>query len=855
MADHNARIIVSSDPAQLKATVDQLEKMGKVDKNNADKFKEHSQERHKLVNEGIDLNTKLTRSFAELGEGIIAAFAVERIIEFGKESVKAFAEVQEATSKLKFSIMSINGGTEESFNRLVEQAESASAKIKNLYTAKNIMGAQTQLSNFGISGKMIEELTPRILDIAAAKNITLAEATEKTILAMNGQTKGLRDIGVSFKDTGSKTDNFNKLLEQTTKLQGAAEEKSHTLAGRLEEMGNNWEVAKENVGSFLARGFDVIDFFANLTTNVDADGEALVKWQKIINASTEDAKKIRETLSSGGMAKTQYEIAKQQGADGLQLQKLLDNAKISIEKDFVEESAKLTDKQLTEELKKVEDSKEFMIKEYELHKTKKIEILKAEIATRKVIDNDDTEEGKAKKKAALDALLKIQEQYYKDLEAIRKKDADDNDKFSIELIKNETDKKLAAQDSAFRKEQEEFKTREDKLTEIMKNGKADQRIKAKIELDALFTDEELSQKSHDEKMLQIKKDAEKKIHDEEEAFNEKQRAGRLEWDKQQVEIETKQEEIGLKRKLINKQITQEEYDKKVKELQIKALEDKLKIEQDAGIQDVALQQEIEDKKLDLQKNSAKKTKELIIGIQEFTTTILESLSKSIESSIGVLDTQMNRQSQMIDYQKTLAEKGLANDLAFEERRQDELTKKKIDEQKKLKKVKEFETFLNALAKFSEENPNTALGKALGLLAATKGAEALFMEEGGRPIDAKRKTSIGLNGWSNRHKSGDLLTMLSPKEGVIPEDTMNRWGLTDGNKFSSFLRSPLKTMAIPEKNYNQSFNDNKIVSELQEVKKAIQEIPKDYVNWDALDQRIEERIERGIKTRTTHKKGI
>ena len=50
--------------------------------------------------------------------------------------------------------------------------------------------------------------------------------------------------------------------------------------------------------------------------------------------------------------------------------------------------------------------------------------------------------------------------------------------------------------------------------------------------------------------------------------------------------------------------------------------------------------------------------------------------------------------------KALAEKGLANDLAFEIKREDALEQQKLKEQEKLKKEKELETFLNAIAKYA-----------------------------------------------------------------------------------------------------------------------------------------------------------
>lgn len=870
--DHNTRIVISADAKGVQDTTTQLEKLGKVDKNNADQFKKHHEELKKQHHESFDLNTKLSRSLVELGEGVVAAFAVEHVIEFGIEAVKAYSEIQEATNKLKFAVISINGGTEESFNRLVEQAESTSKKLKNLYTSKDIMGSQTQLSNFGISGQMIEGLTPRIIDIAAAKNITLAEATEKTIMAMNGQTKGLRDIGVSFKDTGSKTENYNKLLQQTEKLQGSAADRGHTLAGRIDEIKNNFEVSKEVIGEFIQRGFDVVDFFTNAIGQTHDFTEEL----ELLNKKFPELSKTLKNLSEHA-ADFRLSAAKDMG-DEAAILKYTEEAKYEAINNFTHDVGKLKDEEIEKEIQRLEKQEEInktkkggndllnkalqegfdengkknnkVNLETRLNGEKQIEILKDQLRARRAIDNDDTEQGKERKKAAYDALLKMQEQFYKDLEAIRLKDAEDNDKYNIELITNEADKKTAVQESAFRKEQEEFKKREEKLSEIIQKGKQDQRIKARIELDKLFIDEELAQKAHEKKLSDIQLDAHKKQEEE----NIKQREQRLEFDKKQIEYGAKNEEIELKKGLLNKTITQEQYDSKLKDSQLKALEDKLALENEYGIQDIDLQQQIEDKKLDLLKSSSNKTKQLIESIRDFTISITQALQQSIESQISALDTQSQRQSQMIDYQKVLAEKGLSNDLAFEERRADELSKKKLEEQKKLRKAKELETFLNSLANFAEQNPNTALAKALGVLAASKAVEALYMEDGGIMGQTSQKSAIGLGQFARRHRSGnDMLVHGERGEGVIPVKKMREWGLTDNGMFSNFLRNPFTAMPIPQSQPVFVNNNADLLAEIKELKEAVKNKPDFFMNVNELNEWVTKEVCNGVATFTTHKR--
>lgn len=60
MAVDKIIIEVTGDPKGVQSTIDQLEKVGKVDKKNADQFKQHAAEHQKQSKDSFDANTKLT---------------------------------------------------------------------------------------------------------------------------------------------------------------------------------------------------------------------------------------------------------------------------------------------------------------------------------------------------------------------------------------------------------------------------------------------------------------------------------------------------------------------------------------------------------------------------------------------------------------------------------------------------------------------------------------------------------------------------------------------------------------------------------------------------------------------------
>lgn len=822
------------------------------------------QELTKTNEKELDWNTKLSRSFKDLGEGIIAAFAVEKLIEFGKESVVVYAEAQEAAQKLKFAITQVNGEGEKSFEILNEQAEKLEKNLNKLYDKKQIQGSQTQLANYGLTSRMIEKLTPQILDVAAATGKSLDEVTQKFLLAVNGQTKGLRDIGVQFKDTGSKTENFNKLLEQTSKFSGAAMEKSKELSGQLAEAKNYWEDAQEATGKFLVTGTNVAKFMGDMAVGfihqVLSLGGAFDKTYESVKLTNEQLELLEKTFSKGNIAKMQLDIARANGVEGIALTKATEQAKLAIEASYTEEIEKLNKTQIQGEIQKLEkikDNRFQIVKEEDLTNKRRIEMLKDLLSTMSKINEDDTALGEEKKKAAYEKMLKMQEEYDKLLLEIKKKNYEDGEKYALSQIKDELNRMLAAEEMGTEKLYAELMERRDKLSEIQNSplSRKDQKETATSEQKELNGVIEDLERDHQEKLLKIQTDyqeKQKKIFQDEEAkkIQEEQKKNKEEMDYllEQNSYQSDLEKIELKKRLADKKITQEDYDKESNDIDLQTMEDRLKIEHDHGVEDLKLQTDIENKKLDIQLKSANKQKEILNDLKEIATQIFEGLAENIQNNINAIDGQMERQNRMIDEQKILAEKGLQNDLAFEEKRADELTKKKLEEEKKLKNIKELEVFLNSVATYTQEgnNPAEAVGKALGILAATKAAEAVYAEEGGILGQTKERSYIGLGGMSRRHRSGgDILLHAQRGEGIIPKNTMENWGLTDNSKFNQFLKNPFNEKLISGSPKVIIQDNSEVVKRLESLEETIRNKTETQINWDEYGQMIKTEVKNGI----------
>ena len=890
--------------ADLNKQLDELRAKNKQLEEQVTSSHEKGKSQHK---EKIDLNTKLTKSFEELGQGIVAAFAVEKLIDFGKEAVKAFAEAEEATNKLKFAVKNLAGGSDKDFKVLTEQAEKLSKQLNNLFSVKDIEKGQKALLQMNLTVAQTEKLLPRIADIAAKNGKSIEEMSEIVGKALSeGKTGSLTQFGAKFKELGNIADNTNSFLQETAGFIGGATDAMNDFANQEKEAQNRAEELQETVGKKLAPIFitlktitletiksliDLFDFSsegaaldefvhriglsskeaAELVklgfTNASGTREEVKKnakeildyasalesteeamksnkvgqedYTKQLKWATDEQKKLNETLQVGDDILSESDISAAKVKLDLITKYISDVTKDKKEAAEVQESI---DKHLRVDEKNGQNLSIEQLKAYQIQ----IE------NSKKVFDVTGLEN----EKKAIQKLIDAKEKGFKDLEAqykkcqeeldrIIKQDSEDATKFQIDMIKNDYEKKVAEETNNFNKTIATLQERQDKLKEIALKGNAEERKAATAEIQNLQNDTILATQSYEAKVDQITAEHDKK---------EKEELEKKEIEK--AEIADKYAQLDLKKKLVDGKITQEQYDKQSKELEIKSLEDKLAIEQQYGNDDIKLQQTIADKKLDLQKEEAKKAKELtkqtVEAVNEIAQKALESVSNVAENNINIIDTQLTAQQRAIDVQKDLAQKGLDNDLAFEEKRADELTKAKLKEQVKLRKIKELETFLNALANFAEKDPKTALPKALALLAATKAAEAVYAEDGGIIGQIGSRSLIG-SGMSRRHKSGnDVLLHAEKGEGILSVKEMNNLGIGNFNMLKSMLKTPFSEKLIPNKGGTIVVQNNSALLErLDSLEKTIKNKKEVSIDFDEMNQWIKTEVENGVKKVIKH----
>ena len=268
-------------------------KLGEIEKElnkSAENVKKVSTETKNSMTSLGKLGENIGQQLKDVGKGLLAAFAVTEIISFGKESIKAFQEAELNAKLLRSAVMDIGNEGEASFQKLIDQ--SARLQDISIFSDDDIQKAQTQLIQYGLLSDQVEALTPKILDLAAAKGIPLANATDLVVQGLNGMERGLKANGIRVDLTGNSIDNYNKLLVALEKVEGQSQAVLETSAGKWANLKNKVDDAGESIGNVLVRSIENVG-----TVFEFIFGRKMTEAEKKFTDSTKNAEKALDALN------------------------------------------------------------------------------------------------------------------------------------------------------------------------------------------------------------------------------------------------------------------------------------------------------------------------------------------------------------------------------------------------------------------------------------------------------------------------------------------------------------------------------------------------------------------------------
>lgn len=206
---------------------------------------------------------KLSRSLKNLAGAFGVAYSTAQVVNFGKASVRAFAEMSAEQDRLT-RLMKIGTGASAS---QIQALNSQSKALENLGVVSqgNITQVQSQLATFNLQASTIAKLTPSILDyVTAEKGATASteefkQMTNGLAQALNGNFASLTRVGFVIDQTtkdiiknGNETERtaaIVRVLDSTYK--GFNKSLRDTPIGQMQLLANASENARETIGEGL----------------------------------------------------------------------------------------------------------------------------------------------------------------------------------------------------------------------------------------------------------------------------------------------------------------------------------------------------------------------------------------------------------------------------------------------------------------------------------------------------------------------------------------------------------------------------------------------------------------------------
>lgn len=206
--------------------------------------------------------------------GTIAGFAagLYSVVQAASESQKEMAVVDGI-------LKTLNGSFDEN-QRLVNEAAAAAAKLG--FDDEEAAKATAVLYQRTGDWNETLKLNALAMDLARAKNIDLTTASNAVGAVLSGNTKILKQFGITVDETKKPMD---MLAEMQTKVAGQADGFSKTFAGQMEILSVNWGNFKELVGAPMIQILtDVIMKFNDMATLyipiLESKVQSLTMWLK-----------------------------------------------------------------------------------------------------------------------------------------------------------------------------------------------------------------------------------------------------------------------------------------------------------------------------------------------------------------------------------------------------------------------------------------------------------------------------------------------------------------------------------------------------------------------------------------------
>lgn len=334
-------------------------------------------------------------------------------------------------------------------------------------------------------------------------------------------------------------------------------------------------------------------------------------------------------------------------------------------------------------------------------------------------------------------------------------------------------------------------------------------------------------------------------------------------DQEAVIVDT---EFKLKKDIIDEQykLDQDNINNSVNDEQIKNKElEKLEASYNSNVEKLNIDQETKNKELKATELATQKNIELrkIEIVTDSLTKATQALSTELDKRNAIQDNnaqnQISQTESLIDKQRDLAARGLANTLAYQESqlakeqlRQQDLAKKQAKQKEDIALAEALLNAYNSELKQSNANPNTAAAKALADVLLFKGLAAGLVQFAAEGEDRVKGPGT--------RTSDSVPFMLSVDEGVVKaKANMENPGVVSALNSDMFdkLYMPRYDLSNDTPSTSNNISNSLLLQNNKEIINLLKEInnkPIQQVDVDGLGNLIELTYEKGIKKITKYK---
>jgi len=202
----------------------------------------------KAFKEATKATTGLDKAVGKLGKQLASVFAVTKVVQFGKASVKAFVEDEAAANRLANSVKNLGlAFAQPEIDRYISKLESsASVADDQLRPA-----FQALLTTTGSLTKS-QELLGVAIEGSRGSTFDLATVAQDLANAYVGNTKGLKKYNLGLTQGQLKTMSFTEVQQKfQQQFSGANQAYLATYAGKLDVLTVAAGNAKETIGKGL----------------------------------------------------------------------------------------------------------------------------------------------------------------------------------------------------------------------------------------------------------------------------------------------------------------------------------------------------------------------------------------------------------------------------------------------------------------------------------------------------------------------------------------------------------------------------------------------------------------------------